>query len=76
MTNSLRDSPQINTPEDVMQQMSAALALAKTKAAIEVCSQLGYQLLDEHFGANSLTAAPFNTRWTQAVTQKTLTLSK
>lgn len=59
-----------------MQQMAAALELAKTKAAIEVCSQLGYQLLDEHFGANSLKAAPFNTRWTQAVTQSTLTLSK
>jgi hypothetical protein len=59
-----------------MQQMSAALALAKTKAAIEVCSQLGYQLLDEHFGANSLTAAPFNTRWTQAVSRKVLETSK
>lgn len=59
-----------------MNQMAAALALAKTKAAIEVCSQLGYQLLDEHFGINSLTAATFNTRWTRAVSQRMIALAK
>lgn len=56
--------------------MESALAVAKTKHAIEVCSQLGYQMLDEHFGANNLAAAPFNTRWTQAVSRKVLETAK
>lgn len=61
--------------DDICRQIEMALGLAKTKTACEVCSQLGYQLIDEHFGANSLAAAPFNTWWTRTVSRRMLSLS-
>jgi len=76
MPNISPQSQKIPSPESIFSSMESALGLAKTKNAIEVCSQLGYQMLDEHFGANSLSAAPFNTRWTQAVSRKVLETSK